>query len=151
MALDVNQLLAMSQSELDQLFESSQAGPIPQGQAEGTAIVDPGTELSPIAARFIHIFAWKGKVFDPQRGILYNRILPMGEQAVIAKVYRGNSWLDDKDCIVLDYSQTSLIAHWIRDEIREVAPHLYLGIVYWDRAKLLNFALSFPDGSAAQQ
>ena len=30
--------------------------------------------------------------------------------------------MDNKDCIVLDYSETSLLAHWIRDEIREVAP-----------------------------
>ena len=31
---------------------------------------------------------------------------------------------------MLDYSKTSLIAHWIRDEIREVSPGIYLGLVY---------------------
>jgi hypothetical protein len=143
MALTATQLLNMSQAELDRLFEDSPAGDIPSGEAEGTAIVGPGTELSPIAARFIHIFAWKGKVFDPERGILHNRILPFGEQAVIAQVYRAPSWLDGKECIVLDYSKTSLIAHWIRDEIRLIAPALYLGIVYWDRHKLINFSLDF--------
>ena len=53
------------------------------------------------------------------------------------------SWFDGRESIVLDYSRTSLIAHWIRDEIREVAPRLYLGIVYWNHDKLINFALTF--------
>ena len=143
MTLDATQLLSMSQSQLDTLFKDSPAGPIPSGEAEGTAIVDPGTAISPIVAKFVHIFAWKGKVFDPSRGILRNRILPDGEQAVVAKVYLAPSLLDGKNCIVLDYSSTSLIAHWIRDEIREVGTNLYLGIVYWDHDKLINFALDF--------
>ena len=44
---------------------------------------------------------------------------------------------------MLDYSQTSIVAHWIRDEIRLVSPGLYLGVVFWDRRKILNFALQF--------
>jgi len=59
-------------------------------------------------------------------------------------VYRDESWFDGKEAIILDYSKTSLVAHWIRDEIREVAPGLYLGIVYWDHDKILNFSLKFP-------
>ena len=68
-------------------------------------------------------------------------------QAIIAKVYKSESWFDKKPCIVLDYSKTSLIAKWIRDEIREVAPGIYLGIVYWGEKKLIHFALKFPAGS----
>lgn len=142
--LDLAQLIQMSQAQLDELFRNSPAGDIPQGEGKGTAIIAPGTELSEIAAKFIHLFAWQGKVFDPAAGILRNKILPVGLQAIIAKVYKDKSWFDEKECIVLDYSQTSLIAHWIRDEIREVSPGLYLGIVYWDKAKLINFALVFP-------
>ncbi len=143
-ALDLAQLIQMSPAQLDELFRTSPAGDIPQGEGKGTAIIAPGTELSEIAAKFIHLFAWQGKVFDPAAGILRNKILPVGLQAIIAKVYKDKSWFDEKECIVLDYSQTSLIAHWIRDEIREVSPGLYLGIVYWDKAKLINFALVFP-------
>jgi hypothetical protein len=144
MALDVAQLMKMSQAQLDELFRNSPAGNIPRGEGEGTAIIDPGTELSDIAAKFVHIFVWQGKVFDPETGELRNKILPFGLKAIIAKVYKNKSWFDEKECIVLDYSQTSLIAHWIRDEIREVAPGLYLGIVFWDKAKLINFTLAFP-------
>ena len=144
MALDVAQLMKMPQAQLDELFRNSPAGDIPRGEAEGTVIIDPDTELTDIAAKFAHVFAWKGKVFDPETGQLCNKILPPGIRAIIANVYKDKSWFDEKECIVLDYSQTSLIAHWIRDEIRQVASGLYLGIVYWDKARLINFALAFP-------
>jgi hypothetical protein len=133
----------MSQTQLDDLFRNSQAGNIPRGEGEGTVLIDPGTELSDIAAKFVHIFAWQGKVFDPEAGQLRNEISPFKIQAIVANVYRAASWFDGKECIVLDYSQTSLVAHWIRDEIREVAPGVYLGIVFWDKEKLINFSLTF--------
>ena len=144
MALDVAQMMKMSQAQLDELYRNSPAGDIPTGEAEGTVIIDPGTELTGIAAKFAHIFAWRGKVFDPERGELRNKILPQGIKAIIAKVYKGPSWMDNKECIVLDYSETSLLAHWIRDEIREVAPHVYLGKVYLGKKRLIDFALEFP-------
>jgi hypothetical protein len=133
----------MSQQELDTLFRASPPGPIPNGEANGTAIIAPGTPYTPEIASFINTFAWQGKVFDAEAGQLKNRILPFGLNAIIAKVYVAASWLDGKGCIVLDYSETSLVAHWIRDEIRLISPDLYLGVVYWDRARLIDFCLQF--------
>jgi hypothetical protein len=143
MAYDVAKFLTMSQSELDTLFTESPVGNIPDGEAEGTAIVAPGTTFSPTVAQFISLFAWQGKVFDAEKGVLKNKILPFGLNAIIAKVYKGSSWLDGKECIVLDYSDTSFVAQWIRDEIRQVEPKLYLGKVYWDKKRLIDFALKF--------
>lgn len=143
MTYDVPQLLTLSQHELDALFTSSPAGDIPKGEATGTAIVAPGTTYSPTIAQFISTFAWQGKVFDAEKGVLRNKILPFGLNAIIAKVYKGESWLDGKECIVLDYSETSLLAHWIRDEIREIGSGLYLGKVYWGKSRLIDFALQF--------
>ena len=143
MSYDVQQLLKMSQAQLDALFTSSGPGPIPDGEATGTAIVAPGTVFSPEIARFINLFAWQGKVFDAKKSVLRNNILPLGLSAIIAKVYRADSWLDGKECIVLDYAETSLIAHWIRDEIRQIGPGVYLGKVYWGRRRLIDFALEF--------
>jgi hypothetical protein len=143
MAYDVTQLLKMTQSELDTLFKSSEPGQIPNGEANGTAIVAPGTVFSPEIATFINVFAWQGKVFDAQAGLLRNRITPFGLNAIIARVYVAPSWLDQRDCIVLDYSQTSIVAHWVRDEIRLISPGLYLGLVYWDQTRLIDFALQF--------
>jgi hypothetical protein len=144
MAPAVPELLKMSQAELDDLFVQAAAGDIPSGEAKGTAIVAPGTTYSQDIANFINHFAWQGKVFDPIKGVLRNKILPFGLNAIIAKVYKGPSWLDNKECIVLDYSETSLLAHWVRDEIRQVAPHVYLGKVYLGKKRLIDFALDFP-------
>ncbi len=143
MAVDIPELMKLSQAELDGLFKASPAGVIPNGDATGTAIIAPGTELEETAAKFIHLFAWQGKVFDASKGELRNKLLPFGVKAVIAKVYKDASWYDGKECIVLDYSQTSLLAHWIRDEIRQVGDGVYLGIVFWGKKKLIDFALKF--------
>ncbi len=143
MPYDVAKLLTLSQTELDKLFTDSPVGNSPDGEAEGTAIVAPGTTYSANIARFVSNFAWQGKVFDAKKGVLKNKILPFGLNAILARVYKGPSWLDGKECIVLDYSDTSIIAQWIRDEIREIQPGLYLGKVYWDKKRLIDFALKF--------
>src|SRR2546425_11533088 len=143
MPVDAADVMRMSQSGLDALFSASPAGDIPSGEGDGTVIVAPGTILEDPAAKLIHLLAWRGKVFDPVRGELRNEILPVTVKAIIARVYPGASWFDGKPCIILDYSKTSLIAHWIRDEIREIAPGTYLGLVFWDRTRILNFVLSF--------
>jgi len=143
MALTVPDLLKMSQKELDDLFTKSDPGPIPNGPADGTAIIASGTHFSPEIAKFVNVFAWQGKTFDGPHGVLRNRILAIGLNAIVAEVYKGPSWLDGKECIVLDYSKTSLVAQWIRDEIRLIAPKVYLGKVYWEKKRLIDFALHF--------
>ncbi len=146
--------LKLTTEQLDEIFRHAPAGTVPNGEGEGTAIVAPGSAVSDNIARFVHLFSWKGKVFtpdpiDPQRATLKNRLLLLGTKAIIAQVYKSESWLDGKECIVLDYSQTSIVAQWIRDEIREVSPGVYLGVVYWGKEKehshkLIHFALKFP-------
>lgn len=143
MAYEVSQLLKMTQKELDDLFSASEPGPIPDGQADGTAIIVPGTAASDEIAKIVNIFAWQGKVFDAKAGLLKNRIGPFGLNAIIAEVFKAPSWLDNKECIVLDYSKTSFVAQWIRDEIRLISPGLYLGKVFWDKKRLIDFALKF--------
>ena len=82
-------------------------------------------------------------MFDAKASLLVNEISTFGLKAIIAKVYKGPIWIDGNECIVLDYSQTSSVAHWVRDEIRLIALSLYLGKVYWDKARLVDFALEF--------
>src|SRR5258705_289320 len=115
-------------------------GEIPNGEAKGTAIISPGTEFSPEIGAFISHFVWQGKIFDAKSGTLRNHITPFGLTAILAKVSKGKSLLDRKPCIVIDYSQTSAVAHWVRDEIRQIAPKTFFGVVYWDDKKLINFA-----------
>jgi len=144
MAYTLPQLLAMSQQDLDNLFSDSPSGDIPNGEAQGTAVIAPGTSFSQEIAALISIFGWQGKTFDDPHGTLRNRILPFGLNAIVAEVYKGQSWFDDKECIVLDYSKTSLLASHIRDEIRQIGPGTYLGVVYWDKRRTINFVLQFP-------
>lgn len=143
MAYDVAQLLAMSQEQLDDLFRASPAGDIPDGQGKGTAIIAPGSRFSDEIANFVGYFGWQGKVFDAGKGVLKNKILPFGIEAIVARVYKEPSWLDGKECIVLDYSETSILAQWIRDEIRLISPGFYLGKVYWSKKRLIDFCLQF--------
>ena len=143
MSTFVQQLLTRSRAELDALYSASEAGPIPDGEATGTMIIAPGTRLCAGLATLIDLLAWQGKVFDAASGTMCNRILPFGLKMVVARVYKAQSWLDQRECIVLDYSRTSLVARLVRDEIRLVAPNCYLGKAYWSRWRLVDFALEF--------
>jgi hypothetical protein len=143
MSYDVSQLLAMSQAQLDDLFRNSPPGDIPDGPAKGTAIIATGTRYTAHIAQVVNHFGWQGKVFNAQKGLLKNRILVFGLEAIVATVYKAPSWLDGKECIVLDYSDTSLVANRVRDEIRLIGPGFYLGKVYWDKERLIDFCLQF--------
>jgi hypothetical protein len=149
MAVDSAQLLAMSSQQLDDLFAKSAAGPIPDGPAKGTAIIAEGTRYSAAIAEIVSLFAWQGKTFNAAHGTLTNRISILGFNAIVAQVYKDKSWFDHNECIVLDYSKTSTVAKRVRDEIREVAPGVYLGLVYWDDKKLIHFSLEFPQSATA--
>src|SRR5687767_8291384 len=122
MIVSVPRLLEMSQVELDDLFRSLPAGASPAGKADGTAIVLPGTPLAKIIAPIASLLVWQGKVFRPDGRLLKNRVTPLGVRAIAAQVYRAPSWLDGQECIVLDYSRSSLVARKVRDEIRELSP-----------------------------
>jgi hypothetical protein len=139
------QLLRQSPAELDELFGKSPPGNIPDGEATGTAIVWPGTLCAKLVAWFARWFLWQGKVFDRSRNSLVNRITMFGFKGIEARVYQHKSWFDGNDCIVIDYSKTSFVAKSIRDEIREVAPGLYLGQVFIGQNKkpAIKFSVSF--------
>jgi hypothetical protein len=139
----MSELLQLTRKQLDELFAVGESGPIPSGPASGLAIIFPGTVVSGAIANFVRMFAWQGKSFDGQAGSLVNRISPVGFGAIKARVYEDASWFDGKPCIVLDYSKTSTLAWFIRDEIRAIGPRLYLGKVYFGRIPTFGFALKF--------
>jgi hypothetical protein len=142
--MTVKDLLKMSHDDLDALFKTLKSGPIPDGLAKGTAIIGAGRSFSDEIAQLVNIFAWQGKVFDAKRRVLRNKILPFGLQAIVATVSKAPSLVDQTECILIDYSNTSLIAQRVRDEVRRIAPKLYLGKVYWDGRPLIHFALELP-------
>ncbi len=143
MPLTVEEISMMAADQVDQLFRGGEVGQIPEGVADGTAIFWPGSPFEPLIEKVVRGVAWQGKVVSAPRRELKNRILPLGVRAIAADVYADRSWFDGNECIVLDYSKRSIVARWVRDEIRRVGPGLYLGLVYLKRRRLIYFTLQF--------
>ena len=123
----VDQLLRLSPPELDALYLQAAPGPIPAGRVKGRTIPYPGTRLAVPASKVSKVI-WQGKVFDPERSMAVNKFF--GVRFIKGNVGYGESWLDGRPSIILDYSQTSHLYANYRDEIRQVGPGLYLGLMY---------------------
>jgi len=141
----VEKWLTMSRDELDEIYTNAQPGRMPQGDTRGTVILAGGI-LPRVFSHLARLIAWQGKVVDLyapmfNSGVLVNKVSPIGLNLIVAKIYRGESWMDGKATIIIDYSATSLFARQIRDEIREVEPGLYLGKVWWGKQRVIDFAL----------
>jgi hypothetical protein len=134
-------LLATSNQQLDRLFRASPAGPVPGGVLDGVAVLFPGSRLARPVAAFVRGVVWQGKVIAPDGASLRNRITPLGLRAIAAAVRTAGSLVDTRPCVILDYSATSLVARGVRDEIRLVAPHLYLGVVWLFGRRVAWFTL----------
>lgn len=143
MPITSQSIAQLPRNEVDELFRTGEVGQIPDGDAVGTAIFFPANPIEPVIERLVKGLAWSGKVVSARTRDLKNKISPLGIQAIAADVYTGRSWFDGADCIVLDYSKRSLVAKLVRDEIRRVAPGLYLGLVYWRNTRLIYFTLQF--------
>jgi len=121
----MNQLVRMPESDLRALFAASPAAPEPNGFVPGRAIKSPGSRLTVPYSRGARL-VWQGKIF--REGKMVNRVFGVGK-AIPADVYLGESRVDGQPALIFDYSHSRL---WpdVRDEVREVAPGLYLGIMY---------------------
>jgi hypothetical protein len=126
-APSLDQLLRMNPAELEWLYRQGTTVAIPEGPIRGTAILSPGTRRTRPLSRGARLF-WQGKVFEPGGATAVNRFI--GVRIVRAQVVQGPSWLDGGPALVLDYSQTSRVYANNRDEIRQVAPGLFLGLMY---------------------
>jgi hypothetical protein len=142
-------LVDSRRSRLAGRFRAGTVGAVPAGRGRGTVLLGTGGVLARWAAATSYALLWRGKVIDARAGRLKNLLTPLAVPAVAAAVYQAASWCDGEPCIVLDYSKTSLIARKVRDEIREVSPGLFLGVVFLGRRHVLDFALDFTADSAA--
>jgi hypothetical protein len=142
-ARNPSSLVGLTMSQLGELFRSAKPGPIPHGHGRGTVLLGTGGPLARLAAVVSYELLWRGKVVNARKGRLKNLLSALAIPAIAAAVYEQNSWFDGKPCIVLDYSKTSIVAHLVRDEIREIAPGVYLGLVFLGRRHVLDFTLDF--------
>lgn len=127
MVTSLDQLAGLTPQQLDWLYMHASAGPIPSGKTRGRLIVDPEARWARATALGSRA-VWQGKVFRPSSNTAINRFF--GIRVIRAQVGYGPSWRDGGQSIVLDYSQTSRLYEPYRDEIRQVGPGLYLGLMY---------------------
>jgi hypothetical protein len=128
--LDERGVVRLVNGELDVIFRSSPAGSLPRGTLPGTAVLFPGHWICRVLARLIHLLWWQGKVTDAESRSLKNLIGPFGTPTIKALISYDRSWVDGEECVLIDYSRTSLVARMVRDEVRLISPNLYLGVVW---------------------
>jgi len=145
----LQELRGMGRGELDELFGASPAGEVPRGRWEGGFLL-PGPGPVPQLVAAAGGLAWRGKVFADDGATLDNLVTPLGVRAVRAAVRQEPSRRDGLPCTVVDYAPTSAVARWLRDELRQVGPGLYLGLVYLRGRRLpVHFWLRPSDASGA--
>ncbi len=133
-------LARLSPAQLEALYARSAPGVIPTGKVRGLALLKPGTKLGPPLSRGAGLL-WQGKVFAPDGSSSINKFF--GVRAVRADVSYGPSWRDGNPAIILDYSRTSTVYASYRDELREVAPGLYLGLMFDRSTSPANLKMYF--------
>jgi hypothetical protein len=125
--LTLKQLIKMCPAELEELYAQGCLAPIPPGKIRGQALLQPGTWLAVPVSQASRL-AWQGKVIHPDGRTAINRFF--GVRVIKANVYNAESWRDGRPALILDYSQTSVLYGPYRDEIRQIAPGLYLGLMF---------------------
>lgn len=129
--LTLDSLLHMSRAELEALYCQAPPAPMLDGYYRGISIRWAGSCLTATDSKITGCL-WKGKRFDSCSCTLVNRWCG-GVEKVHARVCCGESWLDGKPSLIMDYRGSSAVV-WRkgRDELRELAPGLYLGVMFKD-------------------
>lgn len=125
--LGVASLRRMDEAQLQALYSQGTVAGLPAGHVRGTVLPAPGTRRNApmsVGARLV----WQGKVVDPSGTIAVNRFF--GVPTVRGRLYQGESWFDGGPALILDYAGTSRVYADNRDEIRLIAPGLYLGMMH---------------------
>jgi hypothetical protein len=116
-------LQKLNPCQLDHLFGQGQVVSQPVGLGRGRILWLTGVKRPQLQARLSGM-VWKGKFFYPD-GRFVNQWL--GFRAVAAQVTVGPSWFDGQPCFIMEYPPGAAVFGNARDELREIAPGLFLG------------------------
>ena len=111
MTLTENDLLDMSDDELDELFRQQPCGRDPGRRRRRARCSSARSDeiIRTSSAWIAQTRRLEGQGLRPREGRPQaTRSCPFGLKAVRAKVYKEASWFDGKETIVLDYSKTSV-------------------------------------------
>ena len=142
----LDNLVRSDRATLEALYSQGTVTTPPPGFAPGRAIPNPGMRNTARRSKLIGIL-WKGKVFSD--GQMINR-LAGGHEAVTASVYVGESWLDGKPSLILDYAGSKRFGD-VRDEMREVSPGVFVGVTYVRKCPEPKVAMFFALDTCACQ
>jgi hypothetical protein len=107
-------------------FRQGALGCCPLGDTQGAVLYADGKH--PRLKAQLQGVVWKGKTFHGN-GTFTNRWLG-GVHAVSADVRVEPSWLDGQPCLVMQYAPNAPIFGNVRDELRQIAPDVWLGRSY---------------------
>jgi hypothetical protein len=139
-AYSLDDLARMSPGQLDWLYANGVATGVRGGKVRGRALFAPGTSTAVARSRAARLL-WQGKVFHPEEATAVNRFF--GMRVIKGNLYLGESWRDGRPALILDYKDTSLVYAKYRDEIRQIAPGLYLGLMYARTSPQPTFKMYF--------
>ena len=122
-ALALASIPAAPPADWESSFREAPVGLAPVGPTRGTVLEADG-RLPRVKAR-LQGAVWKGKTFHGD-GTFTNRWVG-GIQAGTATTRVEPSWLDGQPSLVVNYPPTALVFRNTRDELRQVAPGVWLG------------------------
>ena len=134
----LDSLSRMSASELEQIYRNATPGQAPAGFMQGRVVFREDAALAGPRGQVVN-WLWQGKHFSDDSLINQFR----GPRMIRANVFPGESWLDGKPALILDYHHTSLLWRDVRDEVRQVSPGVYVGAMYLRRPHCPHLKLFF--------
>jgi hypothetical protein len=121
-------LRGLAPYELERLFCQASCADCPVGCCRGRVLYLCDAKHPRLQARMAGA-VWKGKCFA-EDGTFVNQWA--GFRAIHSEAGGGESWLDGGPCLVMEYAPGTPLFANSRDEVRQIAPGLYLGLM-WDR------------------
>jgi hypothetical protein len=125
--LTLQQLRRMTEPELADQFARAEVGQPPVGVGRGEVVCLTDGRLPRAKARLTNA-VWRGKAFADD-GSFVNRWAG-GVKAIGSHYTIAPSWADGRPAVVMEYPAGTPVFANTHDELREVAPGLYLGALY---------------------
>ncbi len=138
--LTIESLGRMSAHQLESLYRDGKVFEPSDGFLKGRAFPKPDKFGHQLRSETIGL-VWKGKNIYTNDAIMLNQVGK--KQMVAASISKEESWLDGKPSVIFDYAVGPKWAQKARDEVREIAPGLYLGIMYYRNCPCPKMAMFF--------
>jgi hypothetical protein len=105
------------------VFAHGKVAALPVGLGRGTILCRVEGKMPRMRTKLSGT-VWKGKYFYPD-GCFTNQWV--GFRAISSSAAVGSSWYDGQPCIILEYPSGTPLFGNTRDELREIAPGVFLG------------------------